>query len=105
MCTKIMKVHIMKYYAKHDTCSLQLRWMRMTAIEIFKILNGERPSYLTDLIQRKNSRYSFRYTNILDVPRVRTERYGKNSFRYSSVKIWNELPAHIRVVSSRFNDF
>ena len=60
----------------------------MTAMGIFKILNDEK------------SRYSFRYTNILEVPRVKTEKYGKNSLRYTSTKMWNGLQKLITAAST-----
>jgi hypothetical protein len=32
----------------------------------------------------KNSKYAFRYSNILDVPQVRTTKYGKKSFMFAA---------------------
>jgi hypothetical protein len=28
--------------------------------------------------------YSFRYSNIVEIPRVKTTTYGKNSFKYTA---------------------
>jgi hypothetical protein len=39
----------------------------------------------------KNSKYAFRYSNILDVPQVRTTRYGKKSFMFAAATLWNDL--------------
>ena len=50
------------------------------AIECFKILNKLSPSCLHDLVVFKDCKYNFRYSNIVDIPRVRTSTYGKNSF-------------------------
>jgi hypothetical protein len=44
----------------------------------------------------KNSKYAFRYSNILDVPQVRTTRYGKKSFTFAAATLWNDLPNHFR---------
>ena len=41
------------------------------AIETFKILYKISPVYLHDFISFKNTNNSFRYENLLDVPRVR----------------------------------
>lgn len=80
--------------------SLKVRRMRNVALEVFKILNKQGPSYLHDLVTIKNSSYNFRYTNCAEIPRPRTERYGKNSFRYSAAKLWNSLPDEFRQCSS-----
>ena len=81
--------------------SLKVRRMRTVA---FKILNKQGPSYLHDLVTTKDSKYNFRYTNCVELPRPRTERYGKNSFRYSAAKVWNSLPDTFRQCSS-YNQF
>jgi hypothetical protein len=52
------------------------------------------------LLHTKNSKYYFRYRNILDVPQVRTTTYGKRSFRYSAASLWNSLPDHFRTENS-----
>ena len=49
------------------------------AMETFKILNEIAPPVLTNLVRlRDNSVYNFRYmyNNILQVPQVRTTKYG-----------------------------
>ena len=56
------------------------------------------------LITFKNTNYSFRYENLVDVPRVRTSRYGKATFRFEAAQLWNSLPNYISatVESSEF---
>jgi hypothetical protein len=48
--------------------------------------------YLHDLISIKDQKYNFRHQDKAVLPRVRTTRYGLNSFRYNAAQIWNELP-------------
>ena len=55
--------------------SLKVRRMRTMAIECFKILNKLSPSCLHDLVVFKDCKYNFRYSNIVDIPRVRTSTY------------------------------
>jgi hypothetical protein len=80
--------------------SLKTRRMRTVALEAFKLLNKMGPTYLHDLLQYKNSTYNFRYRNLVELPTPRTERYGKNSFRYSAARLWNSLPAEFRECTS-----
>ena len=76
--------------------SLQVRRLRVMALECFKILHGLSPSYLDDFIVKRNTRYSFRYINTVNLPRVRTEKFGRRSFRFAAPKLWNDLPIHMR---------
>jgi len=69
---------------KVDLPSLQIRRIRSMAIETFKIINEISPPLLNDLIVKRQSTINFRYTNILQIPQVRTTTYGKNSFRYAA---------------------
>ena len=59
---------------------LHISRIRLIAIETFKILHKLSPVYLHDLVSYKESFYSFRYDNLVDLPRVRTTRYGKSTF-------------------------
>ena len=40
------------------------------AIEVYKFLHKESPSYLHDLINIKDTKYCFRYDNITEIPSV-----------------------------------
>ena len=84
--------------------SLQVRRMRTMAVETFKIVNDLSPPVLSNLVVKRNSNINFRYTNILQIPQVRTTTYGKNSFRYAAPSLWNSLPDHFRQCSS-FSQF
>ena len=64
---------------KANLPSLEIRRLRTMAIECFKIIHDLSPPCLSNLVSRRESTYSFRYTNILDIPRVRTVTYGKKN--------------------------
>ena len=74
------------------------------AIEAFKILYEMSPKYLHDLISFKNTNYSFRYKNLVDVPSVRASRYGMATFRFEAAQLWNSLPNYIRA-TAEFDEF
>ena len=89
---------------KAQVSSLEVKRMRNMAIETFNILYGLSPACLNDLVSFKESNYNFRYKNILNIPKVRTTAFGKNSVRYAAAILWNRLPEHIRSMSN-FNQF
>ena len=68
---------------------LHIRRMRTIGFEIFKILHGLCPPILSNLVQKRERSYNFRYYNILQVPTVRTSTFGKSSVRYAAPVLWN----------------
>ena len=84
--------------------SLKIRRLRIMAIEVFKILYKQSPVYLHDIIKFKNSNYSFRKGNTVEIPQVRTTNFGLHSLRYAGATLWNELPDAIRA-QSNLNQF
>jgi hypothetical protein len=64
-----------------------LRHLTTMAIEVYKILHQESPSYLQDLIKIKDTKYCFRYDNITEIPSVRTTRYGLKSASIAAARV------------------
>ncbi|XP_045191580.2 uncharacterized protein LOC123548413 isoform X3 [Mercenaria mercenaria] len=56
--------------------SLHIRRMRIMAMQTYRIFNEISPVVLSDLVIKRNSSFNFRYSNILQVPRVKTTTYG-----------------------------
>ena len=74
------------------------------ALETYKIVNKLAPVCLHELVNVKNSKYAFRYSNILDVSQVRTTMYGKISFMFAAETLCSDLPNQFRTENS-FNHF
>ena len=84
--------------------SLKTHRIRTIALETFKIRNKKSPLFIQDLVIIKNNSYNFKYTNTAEVPRPRTSKYGKRSFRYEAAQVWNSLPNEARIMTS-FDQF
>ena len=84
--------------------TLHLNRMKNIAIETYKCLNALSPEYIRDIVKYKSSNYNFRYENMAEIPTVRTTRYGKNSFRFESARVWNSLPNEMRKTEN-FKEF
>ena len=66
---------------------------REMLITIYKCFNYDSfPKYLKDMFTLRQSRYSFRKTDILSLCKPVTTTYGLHSFRYFASKNWNSLP-------------
>jgi hypothetical protein len=55
------------------------------------------------LVVLKDSKYSFRYSNIVEIPRVKTTTYSKNSFKYTAAVLWNNLSDDFRKIANLHN--
>ena len=63
----------------------------------YKCIHYERyPKYLKQILNRRSG-YSLRGTDIIDLPKVMTTKYGLHSFQYEAVKRWNSFPDSCRV--------
>ena len=84
--------------------TLHMSRLRCIATETYKCINNMTPEYLKDLVEVKQSNYSFRYENTVKIPTVRTVTYGQRSFRFESARVWNSLPNEYRTAMS-FREF
>ena len=84
---------------KAESTTLHLSRLIFLAIETFKIVYGMSPSRLNDLICLKQTSYNSMYTNLLDLPRPKSSRYGTHSFRFQVAKLWNSLPEEARKIT------
>lgn len=72
---------------------------------VYKALNNCAPNYLSDLFKIYSPSRSLRSQNsfLLDVPKIRTVKYGSRRFDYAAASLWNSLPLclkHSRSVSA-----
>ena len=66
------------------------------AVEIYKILNGMDPKYLSALFSKASTPYNLRDDNKLIQPLQRTTTYGIKSLAYYRTHLWNSLPHDIK---------
>ena len=71
------------------------------SVMVYKVVNKLCPESLWDMYeQRCNlSSYNTRNNRDLHIPKVNLE-HRKKGFRYSGIKIWNDIPLEIRELSS-----
>ncbi len=69
---------------------------------VFKALNGQAPSYISDLISFNSAPKSLRSANkaLLDVPRSRLKFKGDRAFAVAAPRLWNQLPPDIKSAPS-----
>ena len=64
------------------------------AIEIYKVIQGISPSVLNEVFEPRQCNYDLRGNNFLERRRVKSMRYGSESFLVP--KIWEILPNEIK---------
>ena len=67
----------------------------------YKIINRLSPESLRDKFELRSvhSKYETRNCHDLQIPRLNMER-AKNAFKYSALKLWNDMPVDIREAST-----
>ena len=82
-----------------DRPLLYVSRLRAVALETYKSLKKLNPPFLHELFIPKQNQYELRNGGQMIQPKVRTEKYGRNSFRYQGSKIWNSLPPDMKTAS------
>ena len=71
---------------------------------VYECVNGLSPSYFGDYFKTSSSTHAMRTRQAtmvnLFLQRRNTDEYGIRSVQYSGVKLWNSVPAKIRVSTS-----
>ena len=62
--------------------TLHIEMIRTLTIEAFKILHKNVAKILI---------FFFRHEYLVEMPTVRTSRYGKATFRFKAAQLWNSL--------------
>ena len=84
---------------------VSLHWLPVTQriqfkvlVMIYKILHNQAPSYLCDLISRRQPCRPTRSSSglLLVEPRYRQEFYGRRAFSVAAPRLWNATPSSIR---------
>ena len=88
---------------KLNWSTLDIRRKKQRLILTYKALNGRAPQYLQDLFcKQTQNQYQLRNSELsLKLPKPKTEYM--RSFIYSSSKLWNKLPLHVRKSTSIAN--
>ena len=89
---------------KHNKASLHLMRAKVMIELVFKILNSEAPPIKSNFFKLKSTPYDLRANKILELPKYRTIKYGKNSYGYQGAKLWNLIPNTMKDISN-FNEF
>ena len=76
--------------------SSQISSLKTMAVEIYKILNGMDPKYLSPLFSQSITPYNLRDENKLIQPLKRTTSFGIKSLAYYGAHLWNILPQDVK---------
>ena len=93
--------HITPVLMKLHWLPVQHRVKFKILMQVFKILNGQSPSYLVDLISGRVPTRALRSrdTNLLAVP-CSSSKFGDRRFSVSGPRLWNDLPTYIKNAES-----
>ena len=93
--------HITPVLMKLHWLPVQHRIKFKILMQVFKILNGQSPLYLVDLISRHVPTRALRSrdTNLLAVPRS-SSKFSDRRFSVSGPRLWNDLPIYIKNAES-----
>ena len=83
---------------KAGKTTMEIKRLRVLALEVFKTLNNLNPCYMKDIFHRTNND-SHRQNNLL-VHHHNKTKYGDKSLRILGPRIWNSLPEKMKSVKN-----
>ena len=70
--------------------------LRLLMIEIFKTKNNLNPTFMKDIFAERDVQYNLRSRNHLQLPNVKTAKYGIENIQYIGHHLWASLPEAIK---------
>ena len=84
------------------SCTMEIKRLRVLALEIFKTMNNINPSYMKDIFSKSNNRTSERLQYNIQSKKYKQVKFGRNSLRVLGPILWNSLPNEIKSEKSFF---
>ena len=87
---------------KSGECNINIRRLRFLCIEIYKIVNDLIPSYMKEILEKRdgNRVTRDRCKSNLNIPRRSQVTFGTKSLKIYGPKIWNALPVNIKTAEN-----
>ena len=101
--TKVSKrSHITPSFMKLHWLPVEKRVKYKVVLLVFKILHGMAPGYLSSLLTPRTFSRHLRSSNevMFEIPKFRTETYGRGRFGVKAAILWNNLPKNLRNCNS-----
>ena len=65
-------------------------------VEIFKTKNNLNPTFMKNIFTERDVQYNLRSKNHLQLPNIRTTKYGIENIQYIDHHLWASLPDEIK---------
>ena len=79
-----------------NSVTIHDRNLRRLAIEMYKVKNHLVPLPVQELFSESLNTYNLRKERCWEVPRVKTENFGKETIRYRGITTWELVPKYIK---------
>ena len=91
-------------FTRDNSVPVHKRNLQLLMTEIYKTKSNITPSFMTDIFIEKNPPYHIRSSNILQMPKPRTVRYGLDSISFLGCKLLHGISTDISF-SFSFSNF
>ena len=73
---------------------MEVKRLRLSALEIFKALNENSPTFIKDYFEKTENSISKR--NDLEIPMRNSLTFGDSSLKSLAPRVWNSLPKQLK---------
>ena len=82
--------------SKNQECSIHVQNLQSLMLLIHKVTTGMCPQIAADFFSLKTVRYNLRSSHLVNLPDIKTTKYGTNTVFFKGALIWNALPNEIK---------
>ena len=108
MQKRALRFLLIDYSSDHETllkktnkCTMEVKRLRLLALEIFKSFNENCPTFIKDYFEKNENSVSKKYN--LKIPIRNSATFGENSLRSIAPRVWNSLPEQLKTETSYVN--
>ena len=83
---------------KTNKCTMEVKRLRLLALEIFKAFNENCPTFIKDYFEKNANSVSKKYD--LKIPIQNSITFGDKSLRSLAPRVWNSLPKQVKTETS-----
>ena len=83
---------------KDNSFSVHFKNIQSLAIELFKVKENLSNTIMNDILQTRTLTYNFRSQADFAMSFIYTIRFGLNSLRYFTSKVWNIVPLRMQAI-------
>ncbi len=85
---------------RNKEVTIHIKNLQKLMLEVYKCVTSGKPSFLWEFFDKKIIPYNLRTSDLLQLPKTRTNKYGNESLSFRGSIVWNRLSDQYKAVKT-----